>query len=786
MIRGLLARAKNKIKEPILDFLLQALIKPTASPGQRAPFGWQELKLLRQALLSQNLCCIGGQMVPALERDFAEMHGVPYGVASTSGTAAIHVALGALDLNPGDEVITAPITDLGTVIPILYQTAIPVFADIDHTYNMDPVDVERKISPRTRAIIVVHLFGNPCDMDAMVEIAKRHKLPLIEDCSQAHLAQYKGKYVGTIGDIGCFSFQQSKHMTTGDGGMTITANKAYFDRMKLFADKGFARKGWGARAYAFHAPNYRMTELVGAVGLAQLKKLQGIIDKRRELGRYMSDLLAGIDGIEAAATTPGATHSFWLYPIRLKDIDGEAFAMEAKKEALNVVVGYTGKPIYLCSESLTAKKTYGTSQFPFSYRSDISYEYKEGLCPRAEKDLPQLITLPLDETWSRQQVEKAAGGISATIKRIKSQQSRAARPEERLPTTLVANHKTADSHEPKQDRKIAIGIIGCGQMGRWHFNAYKNNVMCKVTAVADSDFSRAQAFAAEVGARAYRSHSEVIANEPVDAVSVCTLPNTHRDIVIDALRAGIHVLCEKPLAISVDQAAEMLKAAQENKRLLLPAFKFRFYDEVLRAREMIESGGFGKILNFRLMFGGYIDMAGTWYVRKELSGGGVIMDNAPHAVDLIRFLLGEVRSVTAHAFQVQDIEVEDTAQLAVCLENGTVGTMDLSWSSSIPAMNYLELYGEDGTLLLDGQGIKYKFKTWREWKRISSEATGPVAFARQIDHFLESINGTMPTRVNENDGLMSQFFVDAAYESLKHRGKFPILDREQVFVANAA
>src|SRR5215467_208652 len=321
-----LTRLRQKIKEPVLDFIFQALVRPGGQLGQRAPFGGEELKLLREAIASQNLCCIGGRMVSALEREFASAYGVPYGVASTSGTAAIHVALGALDLNPGDEVVTAPITDLGTIIPILYQNAIPVFADIDDTYNMDPADIERKITSRTRAIIVVHLFGNPCNMDAIVEIAKRHKIPLIEDCAQAHLAEYKGKYVGTLGDIGCFSFQQSKHMTTGDGGMTITANKAYYERMKLFADKGYARKGWGTRAYLFHAPNYRMTELVGAVGLAQLKKVHAVVNKRRELGRYMTELLAGVNGIQTAPTTAGANHAYWLYPIALKGIDSEAFA----------------------------------------------------------------------------------------------------------------------------------------------------------------------------------------------------------------------------------------------------------------------------------------------------------------------------------------------------------------------------------------------------------------------------------------------------------------------------
>ena len=185
-------------------------------------------------------------MVSAFERKFAFAYGVPYGVASTSGTAAIHVALGALDLNPGDEVITAPITDMGTIIPILSQGAIPVFADVDHTLNMDPASVE-----------TMHHAAGPGRSSSSTCSAIRatwtrcRRSPsgttfrLIEDCSQAHWTEYKGKLVGTIGDIGCFSFQQSKHMTTGDGGMTITSNQAYYERMKLFADKGYAQEGLG-------------------------------------------------------------------------------------------------------------------------------------------------------------------------------------------------------------------------------------------------------------------------------------------------------------------------------------------------------------------------------------------------------------------------------------------------------------------------------------------------------------------------------------------------------------
>src|SRR5262249_52378633 len=157
-----------------------------------------------------------------------------------------------------------------------------------------------------------------------------------------------------------------------------------------------------------------------------------------------------------------------------------------------------------------------------------------------------------------------------------------------------------------------------------------------------------QLMANEIGARAYRSHTEMIANETLQGVSVCTLPSTHRDIVVDLLRSGIHVLCEKPFAISVEEGKEMLRTAQEHRALLLPAFKFRFFDEVQKAKELLDRNSLGKILTFRVMFGGFIDMTGTWYAQKKLAGGGVIIDNGPHALDIVRYLLGEIRSVNAY------------------------------------------------------------------------------------------------------------------------------------------
>jgi perosamine synthetase len=756
----MIRKLKQQLSGPATDWMYKFLMREAQYHWGRKPFGPEELKLVTQALISQNLFGVDGKMVNGLEKEFAILYGVPYAVASTSGTAAIHTALGALDLNPGDEVITAPITDLGTVIPILYQNAIPVFADIDHTYNMDPQDVERKITNRTKAIVAVHLFGNPCNMDAMAAVAKKHNIPLIEDCSQTHLTEYKGRYAGTIGDIGCFSFQQSKHMTTGDGGMTITSNKAYYEKMKLFVDKGFARKGWGARAYAFHAPNYRMNELTGAVGLAQLRKVKAVVAVRNSMGKLLTELLKDVPQIITPPTTEGASHSYWLYPIYVKQGDMESFAKTMTSLGFWCGAGYTGKPIYLCTESLTAKKTYGTSQFPFnsSYASK-TYDYVEGLCPKAEETLKHLVTMPWDESWGEAKIRKAAATIKETL--AKSSTGVTVDVPVSKPVTPAA------TAEPTSVKKTRIGIIGCGQMGEWHWEGYRKNPLVECVAFVDTDRARAEKFTVKTPGNVYTDYLQMIKNEKLDGVSICTIPSTHKQIALDLMDAGISVLCEKPLATSSADAQAMVAKAREKNLVILSAFKFRFFDEVKEAKAILEKKTLGKILSFRLMFGGYIPMAGTWFAKKELSGGGIIMDNGPHAFDLVRHLLGDVSDVQARASRPQELAVEDTAQISCSLQNGASGTIDVSWTMPAPSDTYMEIYAQEGTLLLDFDGLSYKFKNWDEYKRIPNKRPAKQAFNEQLDHFVRCIGGAKPSVITIDDGLQAQILIEKAYQSLK-------------------
>lgn len=775
MTNAPLAGLKTKTRRLASDLIFKFLMKSAKRRG-RAPFDAEELKLVRQALLSQNLSCTNGTMVPALEREFAMAYGVPYAVASSSGTAAVHIALGALDLNPGDEVITAPITDLGTIIPILFQNAIPVFADIDETYNIDPADVERKITPDTRAIIAVHLFGNPCNMAALMDVARRHSIPLIEDCSQAHMARYRGRWAGTIGDIGCFSFQQSKQMTTGDGGMTITSNAKYFERMQLFVDKGWARKGWGPRSYVIHAPNYRMTELAGAVGLAQLRKVMGVVERRRELGTYMTELLARIPLVTPAPVTPGAEHSYWLYPFSLHRHTARMLAGELKKEQVAVVPGYTGEPIYLCSESLHGKKTYGTSQWPYNAKPGKTYDYNEGLCPRAEEALQYLVCVPWDESWTTGDVERAARAIERSLDRLES--TVASVPS--LRPSANGELPAAPVRGSSRTGKVRIGIVGCGQIGRWHLDCYKQDDRVEVVGVADTDFERAEGFAKETNARAYSSHKAMILNEALHGASICTIPSTHLDVAMDLLGAGIHVLCEKPLATSVAHAEQMMRLAETKGARLMTAFKFRFHEEVLGAKELVETGRLGKILSFRLMFGGPVEVGGSWRAHKELSGGGVIMDNGPHAVDLIHYLFGDIEALSVEARNGQGTAVEDDARLSVRTKDGSLGVVDLGWSIAVPSPTYLEIYGNEGTATLDTAGLSYRLKTWNQWKRVPNKLDARGSFARQITHFVDAILGIGPEVLGNGEGLKSQVIIEAAYRSLEQGCKVSFAAKERI------
>ena len=282
--------------------------------GPRWVFGDEERRQLMEVMDNAPTGWRSQFKVREFADAFATRHGAHYAVAVNSGTGAIHTAVGAINPEPGDEIITTPVSDIGSVLGIVLHNAIPVFADWDSaTFTIDPADVERRITPRTRAILVVHLFGNPCDMDAILGVARRHGLRVIEDCSQAHLARYRGRLVGTLGDIACFSLG-GKTLTTDMGGMVLTNDEALARRALGFARKGAEvdealrsslaptslRRG-SRRGYAFLGDFHPMTDLEAAVGLAQLGRWDEATRVRRRSAAILDEIVPRLPGFRVQA-----------------------------------------------------------------------------------------------------------------------------------------------------------------------------------------------------------------------------------------------------------------------------------------------------------------------------------------------------------------------------------------------------------------------------------------------------------------------------------------------------
>ncbi|MFN0171755.1 MAG: DegT/DnrJ/EryC1/StrS family aminotransferase [Bryobacteraceae bacterium] len=387
--------------------------------AKRTPFGKGrrhgelEKKLLGEVIDSDILFYYFGTKVFELQSRFAGMYGKRHAIACSSGTAAVHIAVGVLDLAPGSEVITTSITDMGTLTGILYQGLVPVFADVDPgTLNMDPESVRARITPKTRAIVVVHHSGLAADMDAFLEIGREFGIPVVEDCAQSYCCEYKGKWAGTMGAISSFSLNHFKHITCGSGGFVLTDDDTLRYRATLFLDKCYQREE-KIRNPFFLAPNYQMTELQGAVALAQLQQVRAIVERRNALGTRLDRQLGEIQGIHPQTTPPGCRHTYFLYLFRL-DPDSLGATSREFSEALNaegipnadhMITG--GRPVHLY-DIFVNRSAFPGSSYPFS----PDREYRKGDCPVAEAAFENWINMNLDEHYTEEDVDEIAAGVA--------------------------------------------------------------------------------------------------------------------------------------------------------------------------------------------------------------------------------------------------------------------------------------------------------------------------------------------------------------------------------------
>lgn len=258
-----------------------------------------------------------GEFIPKFENRFADYIQAQHATSVCNGTVALHLAMAALGLQPGDEVIVPTLTYVASVNTIVQAGAKPVFADsLDSTWQLDPDEVRRRITPRTRAVMAVHLYGLPCDMDPLVALCEEHDLFLVEDCAEAFGTYYRDRHVGTFGDIATFSFFGNKTITTGEGGMVVTRDKSLFDQAYLLKTQGVSpvREYW----HDVVAYNYRMTNICAAIGLAQLEHADSIIGKKREIAAWYQQGLRGLP-LRTHDEIDGTRHSYWMCSLVLDD-----------------------------------------------------------------------------------------------------------------------------------------------------------------------------------------------------------------------------------------------------------------------------------------------------------------------------------------------------------------------------------------------------------------------------------------------------------------------------------
>lgn len=354
------------------------------------------IRVLRSGILTGR--GLEGGMVSEFEQLFARFLGVKYAVAVSSGTAALHASLIALGVGPGDEVIVPSFTFSATANVVLHVGAKPVFVDIDlDTYTMDPNEVRRALTSKTKAIIPVHLYGHPADMGPIMELAEDNHVYVIEDCAQAHGAEYNGVKVGGIGHLGCFSFYPTKIITTGEGGMVTTNNEEIAEKIRLIRNQG--EKGDYSTVLLGH--NWRLAEINAAIGVAQMKKIGEFLARRRRNAQMLTKLLSDVDGLVLPFEKGDVKHAWNLYTVRVKngrDKRDEIVSL-IRKRGVGATVYY---PIPVHLTPLYKERGFRVS------------------LPNTELASRTVFSLPVHPSMTDEDVEKVASAVRDALKELKS------------------------------------------------------------------------------------------------------------------------------------------------------------------------------------------------------------------------------------------------------------------------------------------------------------------------------------------------------------------------------
>jgi predicted dehydrogenase len=326
---------------------------------------------------------------------------------------------------------------------------------------------------------------------------------------------------------------------------------------------------------------------------------------------------------------------------------------------------------------------------------------------------------------------------------------------------------------------LNIGLVGCGRIAQAYLDALKNIDACRLIAVSDTRENAARSIAEPIGAVAHTDHRRLL-ECGLHAVIVCTPPSTHAEIAGFFLDHGVHVLCEKPLAVTLKEAEELLAKADRTNCLVMMASKFRYVDDVVKAKGIVDSGILGEVILFENVFCSKVDMRNRWNSDRAQSGGGVLIDNGTHSVDIARYLLGpivEVRSEEGR--RVQHLDVEDTCRLFFRTAGQAMGAVDLSWSIHKERDAFIEVFGPEGALSIGWKSSKYRQSEKLDWVTFGKGYDKTAAFARQLRNFAGSIRGTEVPLITAEDGLESVRVIEAAYRSMEQDKWIDVSERER-------
>jgi len=387
-----------------------------------------------EILKNGKVCYWTGPKGMEFEEKFAKWVGSKMAISCTNGTAALHIAISSLGIGPGDEVIVPSYSFIASSFSVVQAGAIPVFADVTDDHTIDPNCIESLITERTKAIVVVHLYGVVCDMGPILEIAKKHNLKIVEDCAQCFGGTYKGTKAGVIGDVGCFSFCQSKHFTTGgEGGMVVTNNEDLGWECRSFRDHGYdVRARMNMLALEEKLPyihnrvgfNYRMTEIQSTIGINELARFDSWnLARRLKYAKMYDDAFTGLKGIKKLpCNTDERKSAYWWYPINL-DLN----VLDCKADVIVKELGAEKIPCYGIQwpeayeeRAYRNLNGFGTAQFPFKsaeYTDPKSVDYSNVLCPKAKALRDETLSLFLHPTWDEVHIERCIEGLKTVLAR---------------------------------------------------------------------------------------------------------------------------------------------------------------------------------------------------------------------------------------------------------------------------------------------------------------------------------------------------------------------------------